>query len=55
VYLDHDVISNNKESILGVFTGQMHSVDITNAYQYTPVIDDFKFLEGIKLLKELKE
>jgi hypothetical protein len=34
----------------------MHAVDITNPYQYTPVIDDVKFfLEGIESLKELKE
>jgi hypothetical protein len=33
----------------------MHAVDITNAYQYAPVIDEVNFLEGIKSLKELKE
>ncbi len=55
VYLDHDVISDDKESILEVFTGQMHAVDITNAYQYAPIINEVKFLEGIKLLEELKE
>jgi hypothetical protein len=55
VYLDCDVISDNKEIILKVFTGQMHTVDITNAYQYTPVIDDIKFVEGIESLKELEE
>jgi hypothetical protein len=55
MYLDHDVISDDKERILKVFTGQMHAVDITDAYQYTPVIDDIKFLEGTKSLKELKE
>ncbi len=55
MYLDHDIISENKESILKVFTGQMHTVDITNVYQYTPVINDVKFLEGIKSLEELKE
>ncbi len=44
VYLDRDIISDNKESILKVLTGQMHTVDITNAYQYAPVIDDVKCL-----------
>ncbi len=34
VHLDHDVISDNKESILEVFTGQMHAVNITNAHQW---------------------
>ncbi len=43
VYLDHDIISDNEESILKVFTGQMHTVDITNVYQYAPVIDDINF------------
>jgi hypothetical protein len=33
----------------------MHTVDITNAYQYAPVIDDVEYLEGIKSLQELKE
>jgi hypothetical protein len=33
VYLDHDIISDDEESILEVFTGQMHTVDIINAYQ----------------------
>jgi hypothetical protein len=42
VYLDHDIISDDKEKILEVFTGQMHIVDITNAYTYAPVIDDVK-------------
>jgi hypothetical protein len=55
VYFDHDIINDNKESILKVFTGQMYAVDITNAYQYAPVINDVKFLEGIESLKELKE
>jgi hypothetical protein len=55
VYLDHDIISDNKESILEVYTGQIHTVDITNAYQYAAVIDDIKYLEGIESLKELKE
>ncbi len=55
VYLDHEVISDDEESILEVFTGWMHNVNITNAHQYVPVIDDAKFLEGIKLLEELKE
>ncbi len=45
VYLDRDVISDNEESILKVFTGQMHAVDITNVYQYAPVINDIKFLK----------
>ncbi len=40
MYLDHDIISDNKESILKVFTGQMHAVDTTNVYQYAPVIDN---------------
>jgi hypothetical protein len=44
VYLDHDITSD-EESILEVFAGQTHTVDITNAYQYAPVIDDIKFLE----------
>jgi hypothetical protein len=43
VYLDHDIINDDKESILKVFTGQIHSVDITNAYLYAPVIDDIIF------------
>ncbi len=54
-YLDHGIISDNEESILKVFAGQMYTVDITNAHQYAPVIDDVKFLEGIKSLEELKE
>jgi hypothetical protein len=33
----------------------MHAVDITNAYQYAQVIDEDKFLEGIELLKKLKD
>jgi hypothetical protein len=33
----------------------MHAANIINAYQYTPVIDDVKFLEGIKSLEESKE
>jgi hypothetical protein len=55
VYLDCDVISDDKEIILKVFTDQIHTVDITNAYQYAPVINDVKFLEGIESLKELEE
>ncbi len=55
VYLDHDIINDVKEIILKVFTGQMNTVDITNAYQYAPVIDDVKYFEGIKSLEELKE
>jgi hypothetical protein len=55
VYLDHDIISDYKESILRVFTGQMHTVDITTAYQYAPFIDDVKYLVGIKSLEKLKE
>ncbi len=55
VYLDHDVISDDKGSILEVFTGQMHAVDIINVYQYAPVINNIKFLVGTESLKELKE
>jgi hypothetical protein len=33
----------------------MHAVNITNVYQYTPVMDDVEFFEQIKSLKELKE
>jgi hypothetical protein len=55
VYLDHDIISDDNKSILKVFTGQMHTVDITSVYQYAPVIDDVRYLEGIKSLEELKE
>ncbi len=55
MYLDHDIISDIKESILKVFTGQMHTVDITNAYQYAPVIYDIKYLERIESFEELKE
>jgi hypothetical protein len=32
VYLDHDIISDNKENILKVFTGQMHAVDINTMH-----------------------
>ncbi len=55
VYLDHDIIHDKEEIILEVFTGKMHTLDITNLYQYAPVIDDVKILEGIKSLEELKE
>ena len=55
MYLDHDIISDDKKSILKVFTGQMHTVDITNAYQYAPVIYDIKYLERIESFEELKE
>ncbi len=55
VHLDHDLTSDDEESILEVITGQMHAVDMTNAYQYVPVNDDIKFLEQIESLVELKE
>ncbi len=55
VYLDHDIISDDKKSILKVFTGQIEAVDITNAYQYAPVTDDNNSLEGIKSLEVLEE
>jgi hypothetical protein len=55
VYLDHGAINDDEKNILEVFTGQMHTVDITNAYQCAPVIDDIIFLEGIESLEELTE
>jgi hypothetical protein len=45
VYLDDD----NEDSILEVFTSKMEvqSVDISNAYQYTPIIESVKYLKGL--------
>ncbi len=49
VYLDDDEISDNKDSILEVFTRKMEvqSVDISNAYQYAPIIESVTYLEGL--------
>jgi hypothetical protein len=49
VYLDDDKISDNEDSILEVFTSKMEvqSVDISNAYQYAPIIESVKYLEGL--------
>jgi hypothetical protein len=56
VYLDDDEISDNKDSssILEVFTSKMEvqSVDISNAYQYTPIIKSVKYLEGLDTCSE---
>jgi hypothetical protein len=40
VYLNDDKISDDEDSILEVFTSEMEvqSVDISNAYQYAPII-----------------
>ncbi len=48
MYLDDDKISNNEDSILEVFTSKMEvqSVDISNAYQYAPIIESVKYLKG---------
>jgi hypothetical protein len=49
VYLDDEQISDNKDSILEVFTSKMEvqSADINNAYQYAPIIKSVKFLKGL--------
>ncbi len=49
VYLYDDKISDNEDSILEVFTSEMEvqSVDISNAYQYAPIIKSVKYLKGL--------
>ncbi len=49
VYLDDDKSNDNKGSILEVFTSKMEvqSVDISNAYQYAPIIESVKYLKGL--------
>jgi hypothetical protein len=49
VYLDDDKISDDKDSILEVFTSKMEvkSADINNAYWYAPIIKSVKYLEGL--------
>jgi hypothetical protein len=49
VYLDDDKISDDKDSILEVFTSKMEvqSVDISNAYQYAPIIESVEYLKGL--------
>jgi hypothetical protein len=54
-YLNDEEISDNKESILKVFTREINLMDITDAYQYTPVINNIKYLDGIELLQELED
>jgi hypothetical protein len=49
VYLDDDKISDDEDNILEVFTSKMEvqSVDISNAYQYAPIIKSVKYLDGL--------
>ncbi len=55
VYLDDDKISDTKESILKVFISKLYSMDTTDAYQYTLVINNIKYLDGIELLEKLDD
>jgi hypothetical protein len=49
VYLDDDKISDDKDSILEVFTSKMkvQSADINNVCQYAPIIESVKYLKGL--------
>ncbi len=49
VYLDDDKISDDKDSTLEVFTSEIEvqSVDISNAYQYAPIIESVKYHKGL--------
>jgi hypothetical protein len=55
VYHNDNKISDDKESILKVFTSKMYLMEIIDVYQYAPVIDIIKYLDGIELLEELDE